>query len=107
MGHHTALQQTRRLKAVGEGMRQAAHRGLDGAPWRGAWPEFHRRVARRGAEERGRVWEGTGRRGPSSLSPSPHPLALYSTLAPLSSFHFFFYLIPSIFAPTYPLTLDC
>jgi hypothetical protein len=24
---------------------------LDGAPWRGAWPEFQRRVARRGAEE--------------------------------------------------------
>jgi hypothetical protein len=31
--------------------RQAAHGGLDGAPWCGAWPEFHRRAARRGAEE--------------------------------------------------------
>jgi hypothetical protein len=28
----------------------AAHRGLDGAPWRGAWPEFQLRAARRGAD---------------------------------------------------------
>jgi hypothetical protein len=32
-------------------MRQTTHRGLDGAPWCGAWPEFHQRAARRGAEE--------------------------------------------------------
>jgi hypothetical protein len=38
-------------EAAGKGMRWAAHRGLDGAPWRGAWPEFHRRAAWRGAEE--------------------------------------------------------
>jgi hypothetical protein len=38
-------------EAAGEGMRQAAHKGLDGAPWRRAWPEFHLWAARRGAEE--------------------------------------------------------
>jgi hypothetical protein len=32
-------------------MRRVAQRGLDGAPWHGAWPEFHRRAARRGAKE--------------------------------------------------------
>jgi hypothetical protein len=38
-------------EAAGEGMRWVTHRGLDGAPWRGAWSEFHRRAARRGAEK--------------------------------------------------------
>jgi hypothetical protein len=38
-------------EAAGEGIRQAAHRGLDGAPWHGAWPEFHQWVVQRGAEE--------------------------------------------------------
>jgi hypothetical protein len=32
-------------EAAGEGMRRAAHRGLDGAPWRGTWSEFHRWAA--------------------------------------------------------------
>jgi hypothetical protein len=38
-------------EAAGEGMRWAAHGGLDGAPWHGAWSEFHQRAARRGAKE--------------------------------------------------------
>jgi hypothetical protein len=38
-------------EATGEGMRREAHRGLDGAPRREAWPEFHRWAAWRGAEE--------------------------------------------------------
>jgi hypothetical protein len=28
-----------------------AHRGLDGAHWHEAWPEFHWQAARRGAEK--------------------------------------------------------
>jgi hypothetical protein len=36
---------------AGEGMRQAAHRGLDRAPWHGVWLKFHRQAARQGAEE--------------------------------------------------------
>jgi hypothetical protein len=47
-------------EAVGEGMRPAAHSGLDGAPWLAAWLEFHRRAARRGAEEGGRFGTVTG-----------------------------------------------
>jgi hypothetical protein len=38
-------------EAAGKGMRREAHRALEGAPWRGAWPEFHLQAARRGAEE--------------------------------------------------------
>jgi hypothetical protein len=50
LGHNVACQRPAG-EATGEGLRRAAHRGLDGAPWRGAWPKFHRWAAQRGAEE--------------------------------------------------------
>jgi hypothetical protein len=46
--------------AAGEGMRGVAHRELDGAPWCGSWPEFHRRAAQRGAKEGDRIGMITG-----------------------------------------------
>jgi hypothetical protein len=42
------------------GCNGAARGGLDGAPWHGALPEFHRRVVWRGAGEGDRFGRGNG-----------------------------------------------